>query len=363
MAENIHKQLSLVYENYVDFVFSFKYTVTEDQESLVNKVKSGEYMYALTEYPLTGSNLGTSSTVQSFPLFAFGISVIYNFPGMNETLTLKRETLSDIFSGTITKWNDAEIAASNPGVSLPDQSITRIVPKNKSPATLLFTQALSNFSSSWTYGTVDTWPSADSSVIGLPEADAVAQYVYDTPYTISYVIKRASLSVTNQEFKLVNARGVSIANTVTSVKSVNQDLDPDTDEVELLDPFHLQFDTINNGAEGSYPIVGHSYVILNAKLALKDCSSAVGGYRLFKYSKAAPSSKSIIGGAGLASFDAGLQYTVDILNGMRCNENKLKDIAAPTRTDVGNTAGRLSNGLLMLTTTIAYLILTLFIMS
>ena len=60
------------------------------------------------------------SSVLNIPLVMAPIAVIYNLPG-SKPLYLSEKTLSDIFAGKVTKWNDAEIAADN------NQSITSIV--------------------------------------------------------------------------------------------------------------------------------------------------------------------------------------------------------------------------------------------
>ncbi len=60
------------------------------------------------------------SSVLNIPLVMAPIAVIYNLPGSKD-LYLSEKTLSDIFAGKVTKWNDPEIAADN------NQSITSIV--------------------------------------------------------------------------------------------------------------------------------------------------------------------------------------------------------------------------------------------
>jgi phosphate transport system substrate-binding protein len=52
------------------------------------------------------------SSVINIPLVMAPIAVIYNLPGQ-KPLYLSEKTLSDIFAGKVTKWNDAEIAADN----------------------------------------------------------------------------------------------------------------------------------------------------------------------------------------------------------------------------------------------------------
>lgn len=60
------------------------------------------------------------------PTAGGAVSVVYNIPGVNN-LKLSRTTLPAIFSGQITKWNDAKIKADNPGVNLPNQAIKFVV--------------------------------------------------------------------------------------------------------------------------------------------------------------------------------------------------------------------------------------------
>ena len=52
------------------------------------------------------------ATVINIPLVMAPIAVIYNLPG-SKPLYLSEKTLSDIFAGKVTKWNDSEINADN----------------------------------------------------------------------------------------------------------------------------------------------------------------------------------------------------------------------------------------------------------
>jgi len=52
------------------------------------------------------------ASVINIPLVMAPIAVIYNLPG-SKPLYLSEKTLSDIFAGVVTKWNDPEIAADN----------------------------------------------------------------------------------------------------------------------------------------------------------------------------------------------------------------------------------------------------------
>ena len=61
------------------------------------------------------------STVLNIPLVMAPIAVVYNLPNQSKDLYLSEKTLSDIFAGKVTKWNDPEITQDN------NQSITTVV--------------------------------------------------------------------------------------------------------------------------------------------------------------------------------------------------------------------------------------------
>ena len=54
------------------------------------------------------------------PTVLGAVVATYNLPGHSK-LRFTPDVLADIFLGKITKWNDARIAAANPGASLPDR--------------------------------------------------------------------------------------------------------------------------------------------------------------------------------------------------------------------------------------------------
>ena len=68
--------------------------------------------------------LGGEDAIVQIPSCAGGVVPAYNLPGVKGELKFTGEVLADIFMGKISKWNDAKIAAINPGVKLPDLAIT-----------------------------------------------------------------------------------------------------------------------------------------------------------------------------------------------------------------------------------------------
>src|SRR5579859_5682594 len=69
--------------------------------------------------PATETAKFAGKTVLYFPVLIGPITMSYNLPNLSKTLQLSPKTIADIFDGKIAAWNNAEIAADNPGVSLP----------------------------------------------------------------------------------------------------------------------------------------------------------------------------------------------------------------------------------------------------
>jgi phosphate transport system substrate-binding protein len=66
---------------------------------------------------------------------------VINVSGVSD-LKLSREALAGIFSGKVTKWNDAKIKEANPGVNLPDAEIKTVVRADSSGTTFIFVNHL-----------------------------------------------------------------------------------------------------------------------------------------------------------------------------------------------------------------------------
>ena len=58
------------------------------------------------------------------PITAGGVVLAYNLPDFDGDLKLSRRAYAGIFLGEITNWNDKLIAQSNPGIKLPNLTIT-----------------------------------------------------------------------------------------------------------------------------------------------------------------------------------------------------------------------------------------------
>ncbi|MDQ0893087.1 phosphate ABC transporter substrate-binding protein PstS [Agromyces ramosus] len=98
------------------------------------------------------------SSIVELPLYVSPIAVIFNLEGV-DTLDLDAATIAGIFAGTITKWNDPAIAATNSDATLPDLAITPVHRSDDSGTTENFTEYLGAAAPDvWTYEADGVWP-------------------------------------------------------------------------------------------------------------------------------------------------------------------------------------------------------------
>ena len=149
---------------------------------------SGVVNFAGSDSPIPASetSLFNGKTVLYFPVIIGPITLAYNLSGVSN-LKLDPTTIAGIFQGTITKWNAPQIAADNPGVTLPSTPITEAVRSDSSGTTQNFTLFLKDaVPSVWKLGSSSTikWPSTARAGSGNP---GVAQIVKTTSGAIGYV--------------------------------------------------------------------------------------------------------------------------------------------------------------------------------
>ncbi|HET7564017.1 MAG TPA: phosphate ABC transporter substrate-binding protein PstS [Gemmatimonadaceae bacterium] len=175
--------------------------------------------FGASDGPMTDGQIAKAKggAILHFPTVLGAVSITYNLPGVQSPLKLTGPVLADIFLGTITKWNDARIAALNPGVTLPAQDILVVHRSDGSGTTYIFTDYLSAVSPSWSAGPgkaqAINWPVG----LGGKGSEGVSGLVKQTPGAIGYV--ELSYAKQNQlpSALLQNAAGSFVAPTIEGV--------------------------------------------------------------------------------------------------------------------------------------------------
>jgi phosphate transport system substrate-binding protein len=150
---------------------------------------AGTVNFAGSDSPIPSTETANfkGKTVLYFPVVIGPITMAYNLSSLSKPLQLTPTVIADIFQGKIKTWNNSEIKAINPGVSLPSTAITLAVRSDSSGTTANFSLFLVDAAGSdWKLGSSSTitWPSTARAVQGN---SGVAQAVKSTPGAIGYV--------------------------------------------------------------------------------------------------------------------------------------------------------------------------------
>jgi len=197
-----------------------------------------------------------SSPVQ-IPMFLGAITVSYNLSGVKSGLKLDGKALGDIFMGKVKTWNDAEIKALNPGVTLPSTPITIVHRSDSSGTTAGFTGFLAavdpEFKSKVGEGKEVPWPTGTGAKGNAGVAGAVKQ----TEGAVGYVEQAYALQNNFTYASIKNSKGNYVAPTLASTSAAG-------DGVKI--PANLGLKVINAPGSSAYPIASQTFIVVNKDL-------------------------------------------------------------------------------------------------
>lgn len=175
----------------------------------VKSIKKRMVDFAGSDKPLKANKL-EDAKLYMFPSVVGAIVLAYNIDGVKDgELKLSREAIAGIFSGKITKWNDAAILAQNPGVKLPDAPITVAVRADKSGTTYNFTYFLNKIDANLKASKKPTWKAAK--VVAGKSNSGVSANIQQIKNSIGYIeyaykekLGLSAAQVENKEGKYIN---------------------------------------------------------------------------------------------------------------------------------------------------------------
>ena len=155
----------------------------------IRQIRAKTVTFGATDAPLSGADLDKDGMVQ-FPVVLGGVVPVINLEGFKPgELRVNGEVLAEMFMGTISNWNDAKLAALNPGKKLPNQAITVAHRADGSGTTFIFTDYLNEVSPAWAKsvgkGAAVKWPAASS--VGGKGNEGVAANVTRVKGSVGYV--------------------------------------------------------------------------------------------------------------------------------------------------------------------------------
>ncbi len=109
----------------------------------IKQIKAKTVDFGASDMPLKAEELDAEGLMQ-FPAIMGGVVTVVNLDGIAPgQLKLTGAVVADIYLGKVKQWNDAEIAALNPGAKLPATEITVVHRADGSGTSFLFTDYLS----------------------------------------------------------------------------------------------------------------------------------------------------------------------------------------------------------------------------
>jgi len=223
--------------------------------------------FGASDPPLKPADITTLEKVgpvQQIPMFLGAITVSYNVPGVQSGLKLDGKTIADVFLGKVKSWNDAEIKALNPGVSLPSTSITVIHRSDSSGTTAGFTGFLAAVDPEWMSkvgeGKDVQWPTGTGAKGNAGVAGAVAQ----TTGAVGYVEQAYALQHKFTTASVKNKSGKYVEPTLASTSAA-------AEGVEV--PANLGFKIKNPSSPTAYPISSQTFIIVYKDM----CKAGVPG--------------------------------------------------------------------------------------
>lgn len=223
----------------------------------IKQIKAKTVDFGATDNPVKFEDLEKDGLVQ-FPAIIGGVVPVINVEGVKAyELKLSPDTLSDIFQGTITNWNDRRVVLNNPGMKMPDLPITVVHRADGSGTTAIFTNYLAKVSQNWKdsvgEGAAVKWPAVSS--VGGKGNEGVAANVLRVKGAIGYVEyayakknKMTSVSLKNKDEQFVQPDDLTFAAAAAS-----------TDWSKV--PGMGTFITNSPGAK-SWPITGASFILI-----------------------------------------------------------------------------------------------------
>src|ERR1035437_24339 len=252
---------AVIYQKWFDEYHKMHADVQINYQSIgsgggIAQLTAGTVEFGASDMPMTDEQISKLSVKPlHFPSVLGGVVPTYNIAGITQELKFTGETLSGIFLGTITKWDDPRLAKDNPGVKFPNEDIQVVHRSDGSGTTFVWTDYLSKISPDWKSkvgaNTSVNWPVG----LGGKGNEGVAGTVKQTPNSIGYVELIYAVQNKMAYGSVKNASGAFVKadfNTVTEAAAAAAKNMPDDFRVSIT----------NAAGKNAYPISTSTWLLI-----------------------------------------------------------------------------------------------------
>jgi phosphate transport system substrate-binding protein len=227
----------------------------------IRQLLAGTVDFGASDGPMSDEQLAQAKfKILHFPTVLGAVVPTYNVAGVASELNFTQKALAGIFLGTITKWNDPEIANANMGVSLPGTDIVVVHRSDGSGTSYIWTDFLSKASDDWKTkvgkGTSVNWPVG----LGGKGNEGVSGLVKQTPNSIGYIELIYAVQNNISYGKVQNPAGKFVKADLAGVTAA-----ADKTSKEIPDDFRVSI--TNAPGPTSYPIASFTWLLIPAQIS------------------------------------------------------------------------------------------------
>jgi phosphate transport system substrate-binding protein len=238
----------------------------------IRQLQAGTVDFGASDGPMTDEQLAQSKVkILHFPTVLGAVVPTYNVEGVSGDLNFTQRALAGVFLGTITKWNDPEIAGPNPGVKLPNSDIVVVHRSDGSGTSYIWTDFLSKVSEDWKNkvgkGTSVNWPVG----LGGKGNEGVSGLVKQTPGAFGYIELIYAVQNNISYGKVQNAAGKFVKADLAGVTAAAA-----ADAKNIPDDFRVSI--TNASGPAVYPIASFTWLLIPAQIPDAAKRDAIKGF-------------------------------------------------------------------------------------
>ena len=229
----------------------------------IRQLLTGTVDFGASDEPMNAEESSKAkSVVHHLPTSMGAVAVSYNLPG-NPQLKLTPDVITELFQGTITKWNDPRIGACNPGIKLPELAVMIAYRSDGSGTTAIMTEYLSAISATWKakpgQGKSVKWPIG----IGGKGNAGVAGMIKQNPGTLGYIELVYAASNNLPVAAIKNAAGQFVTPSIATVRSAAKA------KIKEIIAADFKLSLVNSPGKDAYPISSMTWLLVPESMPAK----------------------------------------------------------------------------------------------